>query len=1090
MMSSKLTISLETNATVYGTVDTFSAYLECEDASLKVTNVSEYARVGSEYTGQFTLNITSPTCTAADVSFNTGPKYIFDALSPRNESHDITYGFARFGECVEPEEYRVLLSAGTIHVVEHWNGSEYGNIGLTLPWDQMLRIVNSTNLLCTPRYRIGKSEVVKTTTAAYGDVFKSIHQVDQSEGQTEGDTVLAANLARGVFNSLNDPIAAAQGFYSLASGVLTLSDTFFKLITQEQTPSSNATSASEFWFQSENLRQYATRFYGSIAAQVAAQNLLSQEDDPIVGSVTVNKPRLFVRVLSFTLMEVSLVMLALMAAALVRCAPRPFVRHDPGSLSGIASVLAQSPELCNLAKGQTISTASDFEAELRSHMYHTCLEPDKSTSIKVSRTSAAIGMLPSRKEAPDQTPLRWWQPLTLKPVSKLLTVLAPVAYIVVLEVLFATSRSRDGLIDVDQSSWTHYGWTYLPALAMVCLQTLYASVAFYIRLLSPYASMKASPVEASISVRDHPLSRVALHEAVFAAGRRRFGVLASTIAALLAPLLTIAVAGLYTAENYHQEVAVRQLTAWNFESPSLANATLVQNVFTQLHEPNPTNYSDGSYTAPFTDLIVTSNLSYPQWTFDELAFPMVQFQQQLSTSADSSTPSKGVLDLPIPAIRGVLNCSVIPKKDVNITYATYLSSPSAIYNETSQWAMAGNRHCLNFTPETGYVPNNGFDVPIPGCRMALFRPSSTYAPDGCVIAPQAVFLPNYYAESPQAFGYFAGQGYQAQDNAYSCPYYVGMVGSMTDDAVEDYTWFFCTTDVESLDTQTTFTLPDHSISKVQINETSAKSVKSKLEIDLNANPSGGETHTHYVNVTGPNTALSGRNLALDPNGYLTFYNLSSGQNYDNFFSALVFGRDGVPANEMIGPTNVPRLFSAVQHLWRVYLAQQFRISEFVLSADPSDIERSAPQQPLNATLMDSDAYRLKQSEVSTRILQGLLAALSICSIITFLLVDTSALLPYNPCNIAAMASLLAGSEMLDVMAANENRMDQQHKWHGYFFSLGMWPLAEGGKRFGIDIGKAEKVGQPGSGGSLWATLRRRTSQYYARGRQRPEEEGK
>ena len=141
---------------------------------------------------------------------------------------------------------------------------------------------------------------------------------------------------------------------------------------------------------------------------------------------------------------------------------------------------------------------------------------------------------------------------------------------------------------------------------------------------------------------------------------------------------------------------------------------------------------------------------------------------------------------------------------------------------------------------------------------------------GCTIAPQAVFLPSYHAESPQAFGYFAGQGYQAQYNAYFCPYYVGMVGSMTNDAVEDYTWFFCTTDVESLGTQTTFTLPDYSILTVQINETSARRVQSQLEIDLNANSAGGETHTHYVNVTGPNTALSGRNLALDPNGSLTF----------------------------------------------------------------------------------------------------------------------------------------------------------------------------------------------------------------------------
>ena len=578
--------------------------------------------------------------------------------------------------------------------------------------------------------------------------------------------------------------------------------------------------------------------------------------------------------------------------------------------------------------------------------------------------------------------------------------------------------------------------------------------------------MKASPAQASISVDDHPLSRIALHEAFVTAKRRRFGVLAVTIAALLAPILTIAVSGLYTPENYHQDVAIRQLTTWNFASrPGTGrNATLLQNAFDQVHEPNPTNYSLGGFTSPFTDLVVTSNLSYPQWTFDELAFPLMQIEDQNSTTADDLTSLKGILDLPVSAIRGGLNCSVIPKANVRVTYDTYDSSPSAAFNETYSWAMAGNRQCLNFTPETGMQPNNGVNIPIPGCRMAMFQATSNIS-DDCIIAPQAVFLPPNTDHS-QPFGYFAGQGYQAQYNSYYCPWYVGMIGSMTSEEIEDYTWFTCTTNVESVDTQTRFTLPDYSISTVQIDERSAKKVDSLAEIDVA--PRGEKIH--YVNVTGPNTALWSRNLALDPNGYLTYYNISSGQNYDNFFSALVYGRDGVPASELIGSANVPRLFHAVQHLWRVYLAQQFRTNMYVLSADPDDIKRLAPQQPLNGTLMDSNTYRLKQSEVSTRILQGILAALSLCAIITFFLLDSRAVLPCNPCSIAAVASLLAGSEMLDVMMAskeNDDLDEQQHKWGGYFFSLGMWPQLGGAKRFGIDIGKAEKVSQPGMSDGLW-----------------------
>ena len=1064
----RLMITLGSNATLKATVDTFTAYLECEDASLTVVDVSQYVRVGSEYSGEFTLNYTSPTCTAAGVPFNTGPNYIFDALSPRNESHDITFGFAQLGMCEEPDEHRMLLSAGTIHLVEHWNGSEYGNIGLTLPWDQMLRITNSTNLLCTPHYRIAKSDVVKKYNATSGDAFESITQSDEPEGQAE----LALNLARGIFNSIYSPISAAQGFYALGSQDLTLPDSFFQLMTQEPTPPRDSASASKFWLEPENLRQYTNLFYGSLAAQVAAQNFLTPTSATVLGSVTVNEPRLFVSVLSFVLVEVCLVTLALIAVLLMYCTLRPFVNHDPGAISGIAAILAESPELCELITKKGSLPMSTFESELGEHLYHTRPESKKRMGIEVSRTSTAVEKLTSAKDAPDSVPQRWWRPMSLTTAFQLLTVLAPLAYIVVVEVLFTTSQSRGGLTGVDLSSWTHYGWTYLPALAMVCLKTLYTSVAFKIRLLSPYATMKASSSQASVSVSDHPLSRIALHEVFVTARRRQFGVLAVTIAALLAPFLTIAVSGLYTPEHYHQEVAIRQMTTWNFNKSYVINATLVQNAFDQVHELNPTNYSNGIYTEPFADLIVTANLSYPQWTFDELAFPLLQLENQTTSSAERLTPLEGTLDLPLSAIRGVLNCSVIPKENVVVTYATWESYPSAIYNETVEWGMAGNRQCLNFTPETGYQPNNGIFLPWPGCRMALFSTTSTYAPGGCTIAPRAVFLPPNTNQS-QAFGYFQGKVSLDQYASYYCPWFVGMIGTINSKEIEDYTYFSCTTDVESVDTQTTITLPGYSISTVQIDETSSKLVKSQISIDTNSGTSG--THAHYINVTGPNTAMYSKNIALDPNGYLTNYNITSGQNYDNFFSALVSGRDGVPASEMMGEANIPHLLSAVQHLWRIFIAQQFRTNEFIISADPEDIKRFAPPQPLNATFMDLNAYRLRQSEVSTRILQGLLAALSLCAIVGFLLTDNRAVLPRNPCSIAAVASLLAGSEMLHVMANNmENDLDEQHRWDGYFFSLGMWPLPGAGKRFGIDVGKAEKATtQPtrrGGGGS-WAVLR-------------------
>ena len=1044
-----------TNATLKATVDAFTAYLDCEEASLTVVNVSEYVRIGSQYTGGFVMNYTSPTCHADGVTFNTGPNFIFDSLKPRNQSYDTTFGFLRGGDCEERNETRVLFSAGTIHVVEHYNGSEYPGAVPDLPWDQMLRITNSTNLLCTPRYRIASSDVVKKHNATSGDMFESITQHDGPEG----DAQVAVNFAHGMFNALYAPISAAEGFYVLGSGDIHLADTFFQLMTQQPTPARDSASGSEFWLKPENFRHYTNRLYGSLAAQIAAQKMLTPASASLLGSATTNEPRLFVAVLSFVLMEVGLLTLALIAVLLTKNTPRPFVLHDPGSISGVATVLAESPELRKLLTAKGAQATAIFESELGKHVYRTRTGANNRLGIEVPTTYVKENPT-SASNTPGPVPIRWWRPTVLTTSMQLLAVLAPLAYIVVLEVLFALSQSRRGLTNVDTSSWTHYGWTYLPALAMICLNALYTSVAFNIRLLSPYAAMKAASVPASISVSDHPLSRIALHETFVTAKRKQFGVLALTIAALLAPFLTIAVSGLYSPERYRQDVAIRQLTTWNFDGSHVQNTTLVQKAFDEAQTLNPTNYSNGYYTAPFTELIVVANLSYPQWTFDELAFPLMQLENQTTSSSKSLTSLEGTLDLPSSAIRGVLNCSVIPQKDVIITYATWDSQPSAIYNETVNWNMAGNRQCLNFTAETGYIQNNGVYRPWPGCRLALVSTASTYTPNDCEITPRAVFLPPNTNES-ESFGYFQGMGFNAADNSYKCPWYVGMIGNMNATQIEDYTYFSCTTDVESVDTQITFTLPNYTISAVQINESTANMVSARVAIEV---PEPGKNHSHEVNYTGTNTAMYGRKLALDPNGYLTNYNTSDGHNYDNFFSVLVSGRDGIPAIEMIGEANTARLLSAVQHLWRVYIAQQFRTSQFIISADPAHIKRFSPNQPLNGTLMDSNTYRLKQSEVSTRILQGFLAALSACAIVGSLLTDCRrAVLPRNPCSIAAVAALLAGSEMLDVMMAKNREggdVEELRRWDGYFFSLGWWPtsLSGGGeKRFGVDIGKAERV---------------------------------
>jgi hypothetical protein len=102
--------------------------------------------------------------------------------------------------------------------------------------------------------------------------------------------------------------------------------------------------------------------------------------------------------------------------------------------------------------------------------------------------------------------------------------------------------------------------------------------------------------------------------------------------------------------------------------------------------------------------------------------------------------------------------------------------------------------------------------------------------------------------------------------------------------------------------------------------------------------------------------------------------------------------------------------------------------------------------------------RLLQNEVSTRILQGLLACMVICAIVSLSTARLSKILPKNPCSIAAQASLVAGSEMVSRLPPEAQWMDDKEfnaLFEGERYAMG-WGVNEDGKeRFGIDIDQSQ-----------------------------------
>lgn len=187
---------------------------------------------------------------------------------------------------------------------------------------------------------------------------------------------------------------------------------------------------------------------------------------------------------------------------------------------------------------------------------------------------------------------------------------------------------------------------------------------------------------------------------------------------------------------------------------------------------------------------------------------------------------------------------------------------------------------------------------------------------------------------------------------------------------------------------------------------------------------------------------------------------------DGFMQAIVNGTDGIPGTEFVGPAGLPHLLNASNKLYSTYMAQA--ISANMRNSTIPDGQALPTYQ---ANVANPYKQRLKQNNAPKITLQILLGLMSFCGIMAYVLMETKTVLPHNPCSIAGMATLLAGSEMCtrrvipdDADRMSERELQKAGIFNGRVFSMGWWgeevpgsTLPGKGRRFGIDVGRADKA---------------------------------
>lgn len=853
-------------------------------------------------------------------------------------------------------------------------------------------MLNSSNSVCRPSYKIQPAYV---TVFMNGSVTNEVvfHGTPR-----QLDDVTADDVALAVWSTLKQTDIPSQ-FET---------DNF----TTDEFMSSMIRLTSDFepemLLNNTWLTEKSREVYQQNAPQVAAIYLLRSNDlgTTVQGTISQIQQRLWVRLVPTRLMQAGAIVMLILTIAMLFTIPQNVVPRPIESVAAIAVILARSPSLVKLLKDTGHLDLQELKRVLTGHQFMSTVADAPDGKVFSIRVITESGTAP---QPAMQKSIKWSRPLVLHRVVMTLTMFLAVAVLVALEVLYRKAKANKGLADVDTDSLQRYVWLYTPTVVLVLLATTFNILDFELEFADPYHELARGYANASSSLLWDPLRNVTVQTCFHALRHARFALVASSISVILAPFLTIIVSGLFVA----------------LEVPDLQNTTATTQTWFNLSSSDDSSITEQATSFTLPALILQGNMSYPQWTYDELAFPSVDLS---SKSLEIGNVTAGSLIAEIPAVRASMNCTRIPESSFyNFSYPGYDDISSISVN------ISTPDGCGNTAPE--------------GQNSIYYQTSLNAPPSGS----------GFFGSLTTFTGVVT---LMTSNDTILCPQWIAMYGQLENAQVKTYKAFYCDTGLESVQTNATITMDRQTITSIQsIDEASAK------EFTPYWSASSATVAAPYfipVNLTHPDEA------------------------FDVFVTAMVYGKDGIPRDELLpSPTdsnsdtaaaNDPFIKQTI-HTYRQWTAQwaniYMRNPISTLQANTSNIAGDSLPTSLPAQFSNPTRQRLFLNEPSTRILEGVIACLLICGITIFVLVDMSHVLPKKVGTIGAVASLLAGSELISEARGlvprgmewmSDGEIERRGLWSGEKFRMGWWDRdgdGSGGGNIDEYDGRRDRAGDIG-----------------------------
>ncbi|KAK4155718.1 hypothetical protein C8A00DRAFT_31471 [Chaetomidium leptoderma] len=692
------------------------------------------------------------------------------------------------------------------------------------------------------------------------------------------------------------------------------------------------------------------------------------ENQSVPGRITYATPRLVVTAASLRAVEALLVVLALVALLLSLDNFRPLPRQPP-SLMTAATVLAENDRLAETLRMDQVPRLETLAMNLRGYLFsssqdlRTIQVHDDPPSDDHQRVQAKGVPL----HDPEEVSSKWWRPASATLTFRIPLIVTTLLLFVALEVVYQISNKNGGFADISTEGYTRYLWLYLPPFLMAGLGLAYGAMDTAARTLHPFSQLSRGADGNGDAMEFDPRSSPALIAVAETLYRRSFGLSAIISTSVLAGLLTIAASGLYVAEH---------------SVPETESVSLGLESWFDIQSGAQNKGTGGINDALINQAIYFNNMSSPAGAYGEFAFAMPETS---GLGVYNAFNSSATLRARVPAVQTQANCSLfrfwdsieIGPRDSTYGFSLDVTPPLGCERGPSQKLSDGR--FLSLAQGAGLTPPPGYFGFVSNLWWKLLPnatgPDGTYSPDTrtpytvCSDDTQHLFI---------------------------------IYGRRIDLTMHNVTLLHCLPFVQAVEIEADFSLPDLTID------------------DSISAPAAIGPPTPWDSPIRSRNSIPLPEIAADES-----------EGVDPFFTVLTRGgRDATPLDSLVGGGGSDRTDAMIARINAVYaqlgaqaLNLHFRRPMANLTSTSASSTAAAgrnhgrPSPPGSGRLEGTVSVpaplgrgRLVQTEVSTRLLEGLLLCLAVCGSVSFwVLRGTEKLLPADPGSIAARMALLAGT---------------------------------------------------------------------------------